>query len=113
MKVQVRSNNTANRLVWVTDEWSSFWSDEPETDSKGLIEVFKENEIDTLYKLLGFSFHGQQQLLQEIHYQGLQAYPERLEDTCGDVDKTTRICVGRFIYKLGGLCDDGKLEFEC
>ena len=72
-----------------------------------LMECYKDESVVSLYSLLGFEMHSQQQGQCEIFYKGLQVYCEDMNDTCGgELQGDTILIVATTRQPLGLLCDD-------
>lgn len=72
-------------------------------------EVYNELDVNSFYKLLGFELHTQQQGQSEVYFKGMRVVTERIEDTCGCVNKDTVLLVATTRQPLGLLTQDYSL----
>lgn len=77
-----------------------------------VITTYLEADIKTLYELIGFELHAQQQGLSEITWKTLAVEPERIEDTRGSVSAKTTMMVARCRLPLVLLDDDCEVVFR-
>lgn len=88
---------------WVIVATGTEWEDSMVTTIK---EIYQQDSISTLYELLGFELHTQQQGQSEIYFKNMRVLNERMEDTCGYVDESVILLVATCRIPLGLLTQD-------
>lgn len=88
---------------WVIVATGAEWEDGMVDSIK---EIYQQDGISTLYELLGFEFHTQQQGQSEVYFKNMRVVNEKIEDTCGYVDESTILLVATTRQPLGLLTQD-------
>lgn len=89
---------------WVIVATGTEWEDGID---KLIIDIYNQDIVTTLYELLGFEMHTQQQGQSEVYFKGMRVVTETMEDTCGGpLSEDTVLLVATTRQPLGLLTQD-------
>ena len=114
MNILFTTNAVLNCPRWVCGDWSCDLVGLEETSADEVIDIYEQEGFKTLYELLGFEMHCQQQLQCDVYFKNMQVVPLASRDTAGGslYSDTLLEISNKSIKRLGVLSKDSPITFK-